>query len=283
MNRIGLIVFGLVIGMIVAFAFNQQFGLEPQRLASGGGSTTEEIDGLRAHVDQQIAALDNRLAQLGGAVDDLRERLASVGVQPAETETIDRSDPRLWRGNPTDLIRARQSAIQQDDSDRILAAGFTQDRIDLLDRRVEELQMEARQAQAEGGRTGESIEFDPLMPIPVQMMMSMIEPHSLLRPEIGDEEYERYLQAKGRRTTVEISQVLASSPAEQGGLRVGDEIVAYGGERVFSLLELRSLTANRSPGEPILVEIRRDGQSMQLPVSGGDMGIDGCLLNCRAN
>jgi S1-C subfamily serine protease len=82
---------------------------------------------------------------------------------------------------------------------------------------------------------------------------------------------------------VEISQVLASSPAEQGGLRVGDEIVAYGGERVFSLLELRSLTANRSPGEPILVEIRRDGQSMQLPVSGGDMGIDGCLLNCRAN
>jgi TolA-binding protein len=163
-----LIVLGLLIGLVVAMSFNQDFGSEQQRLAPVSGGSIEDVDALRAHVDQQIAALDNRLAQLGGAVDDLRERLASVGVQPAETETIDRSDPRLWRGNPTDLIRARQSAIQQDDSDRILAAGFTQDRIDLLDRRVEELQMEARQAQAEGGRTGESIEFDPLMPIPVQ-------------------------------------------------------------------------------------------------------------------
>jgi membrane-associated protease RseP (regulator of RpoE activity) len=174
-------------------------------------------------------------------------------------------------------------AASPDDPERILAAGFTQDRIVWLDRRVEELQMEARQAQPEAGASGESIEFDPLQPIPVQTMMNMIEPHSLLRPEIGDDEYERYLQAKGRRTTVRISQVLATSPAEQGGLRAGDEIVAYGGERVFSLLELRSLAANRTPDESVLVEIKRDGQSMQLTVSGGDMGIDGCLLNCWAN
>jgi S1-C subfamily serine protease len=112
-------------------------------------------------------------------------------------------------------------------------------------------------------------------------MMHVIEPHSLLRPEIGDEEYERYLQAKGLRTTVDISRVLASSPAERGGLTVGDEIVAYGGERVFTFLELNALAANRSSRESVLVEIRRDGQSMQLTVPGGDMGIDSCAINCR--
>jgi hypothetical protein len=286
MKGIGLIVLGLVIGLVVAISFNQHFGSEQQRLAPVSGGSTEEMDALRAHVDQQMAAMDQRLSLLGSAVDDLSEQLASVDVLPGETPTAVRPDPRLSGEAPSAVrdpsiiqrIRARQFGVQQDDSERILAAGFTQDRIDWLDRRAEELQMEARQAQAEAGGSDEPIELDPL-----QAMMNVIEPHSLLRPEIGDDEYERYLQAKGLRTTVEISRVLASSPAEQGGLTEGDEIVAYGGQRVFSFLELSSLAAKQTSGESVLVEIKRDGQSMHLTVPGGDMGIDSCAINCRGN
>jgi membrane-associated protease RseP (regulator of RpoE activity) len=288
-----LIVLGLLIGLVVAMSFNQDFGSEQQRLAPVSGGSIEDVDALRAHVDQQIAAIDQRLSVLGRAVDDLSEQLAPVEMPPVEAPRALRDGDNIRQSGRTPApirdpsiiqrLRARQLATQQDDPDRILAAGFTQDRIDRLDRRVEELQMAARQAQPEAGGAGASVAFDPLLPIPAQAMMSMTEPHSLLRPEIGDDEYERYLQAKGRTTTVAISQVLASSPAEQGGLREGDEIVAYGGERVFSLLDLRSLAANRTSGESVLVEIKRDGQTMQLAVSGGDMGIDGCFLNCWAN
>ena len=286
MKGIGLIVLGLVIGLVVAITLNRHFGTDPQGLAPVSGGSTEEMDTLRAHVDQQMAAMDQRLSELGSAVDDLNEKLSSADVPPGETPAAVRPDPRLSGETPSavrdprilQLIRARQSGVQPDERERILAAGFTQDRIDRLDRRVEELQMEARRAQAEAAGSDESIELDPL-----QAMMSVIEPYSLLRPEIGDEEYERYLQAKGLRTTVEISRVLASSPAEQGGLREGDEIVAYGGERIFSFLELSSLAAKRTSRESVLVEIKRDGQSMQLTVPGGDMGIDSCAINCRGN
>jgi polyhydroxyalkanoate synthesis regulator phasin len=275
-KEIGLIALGLVIGLIAAISFNQYFDSEQQRLAPAGGSSTDDMEALRRHVDQQMAALDQRLSVLGSAVDELSEQLVSGDLPPAESRTVVR-DPRLTGQTPSpvrdpriaQLISARQAALQQDDPERIRAAGFTQDRIDWLDRRVEELQMEARQAEAE--------------PDPLQAMMQTLEPHSLLRPEIGDDEYERYLQAKGRRTTVEISRVLASSPAERGGLTQGDEILAYGGERVFSFLELNSLAAKRSSGESVLVDIKRNGQSMQLTVPGGDMGIDGCVMNCRVN
>jgi TolA-binding protein len=275
MKALGLIVLGLVIGLAAALSFNQHFGSEQERLAPVNGGSTEEIDALRAQVEQQMAALDQRLSALGGAVDALREQLPSVDVAPGERPTPAR-DPRLLRQNWN--IGRGQFALQQDDPERIRAAGFTQDRIDWLNRRVEELQMEARQAQAEAASADELTAIDPL-----QAMMHVIEPHSLLRPEIGDEEYERYLRAKGLRTTVDISRVLASSPAERGGLIVGDEIVSYGGERVFAFLELNSLAAKRSSRESVIVEIRRDGQSLQLTVPGGDMGIDSCAINCRGN
>jgi hypothetical protein len=287
MKGLSFIVSGLVIGLVVAIAFNQKFGLEQQGLAPVRGSFTEEMDALRADVDQQLAGINQRLSALSSAVDDLTEQLASADVRPAETPTAvrDGDDPRLSGRTPApgnfrtfQLNRARQLAAQQDDPERIFAAGFTQDRIDQLDRRIEELQMAARQAQVEAAGSDESIELDPY-----EMSMTMLEPRSLLRPEIGDDEYERYLQAKGLSTTVEISRVLASSPAEQGGLTEGDEIVAYGGERVFSTIELSSLAAKRSSGEPVLVEIKRDGQSMQLTVPGGELGIDSCVGICTGN
>ena len=278
MKGIGLIVSGLVIGLVVAIAFNQKFGLEQQSLAPVRGSSTEEMDALRANVDQQLAGIDQRLSELSRAVDDLSEQLASVEIPPEETPRALRDGDNIRQSGRTpspvrdpsiiQQIRARQLADQQDDPERIRAAGFTQDRIDWLDRRVEEMQMEARQSQAD--------DLDPL-----EAMMHLTEPHSLLRPEIGDDEYERYLQAKGLRTTVEISRVLASSPAERGGLTEGDEIVSYGGKRVFSFLELSSLAGQRSSDERVVVEIRRDGQSMQLTIPGGDMGIDSCAINCR--
>jgi hypothetical protein len=77
MKVVGLIALGLVIGLVVASSYHQRFGSEQQRLAPVSGGSTEEMDALRAHVDQQIAAMDQRLSVLGSAVDDLSERLVA--------------------------------------------------------------------------------------------------------------------------------------------------------------------------------------------------------------
>ena len=96
-----------------------------------------------------------------------------------------------------------------------------------------------------------------------------------LRTELGEADYERYLQAYGRPTAIPVRDVLASSPAERSGLQPGDEILAYAGKRVFDMRELNALTLEGTPGESVIVEVRREGQSVQLVMPRGPLGITG--------
>src|SRR5690606_545711 len=108
--------------------------------------------------------------------------------------------------------------------------------------------------------------FDPAVPLAATRT---------LRGEIGDDEYERYLQALGRSTAVVVREVLASSPAERAGLQPGDQVVAYGGERVFDQRELNALTLQGQAGESVVLDVRRNGQTIQLVVPRGPIGITG--------
>ena len=55
----------------------------------------------------------------------------------------------------------------------------------------------------------------------------------------------------------------------------GDEIVAYDGKRVFDVGELNALTLEGTPGESVVVDVRRDGQNVQLVMPRGPLGITG--------
>src|SRR5690606_32855157 len=105
------------------------------------------------------------------------------------------------------------------------------------------------------------------------VMLSILDPEALLRSEMSDDESERYVAALGRPTNVDVDQVLANSPAKQAGLEAGDEIVAYGGKRVFSYHERTAFTLAGTPGEPVVVDVRRDGQMLQLVLPRGPLGI----------
>ena len=96
-----------------------------------------------------------------------------------------------------------------------------------------------------------------------------------LRAELGDADYARYLAATGRPTSVGVRDVLASSPAEVSGLAPGDEIVSYDGKRVFDMRELNALTLEGRAGESVVVEVRREGRTMQLVMPRGPIGILG--------
>ena len=96
-----------------------------------------------------------------------------------------------------------------------------------------------------------------------------------LRTELGDEDYERFLTARGVPASVNIIGVLASSPAERAGLRRGDEIFSYDGQRVFNVQDLNELTLVATTGEPVVVDVRRNGENLRVVVPRGPIGVRG--------
>jgi hypothetical protein len=141
----------------------------------------------------------------------------------------------------------------------LIVAGFAPDRAEWINRRVQELRIQAVQAQCEARREGR--------PPPADVEAAT------LRTELGDRDYERYLTATGRPTGVNILGVLASSPAERAGLQQRDEIFSYDGQRVFNVQELNELSLGGTSGEPVVVDVRRDRQNLRIVLPRGPVGV----------
>ena len=95
----------------------------------------------------------------------------------------------------------------------------------------------------------------------------------LLREELGDAAYDRYLFATRGANRVAVSSVIENSPAATAGLRPGDIIQSYGGERVFMRQEVTELRSIGTRGVPVIVGVIRDGQYVQLTMPRGPMGV----------
>ena len=180
---------------------------------------------------------------------------------PARVETRDRV--RFPEGLPESRVEIERTREQRQ-IDRFVAAGFAPDRAQWLLQRQEELEMEALRARYDAGRNGASDEEIADMTV-----------SRLMREELGDADYEKYLAGQGRPTSVSVREVLTNSPARAAGLLPGDEILAYNGTRIFEMGELSSMTQASKPGSTVVLEVERDGQRLQFYVEGGPLGISG--------
>lgn len=96
-----------------------------------------------------------------------------------------------------------------------------------------------------------------------------------VRNVLGDDLYDRYLFTSGIPNRLMVGSIIDSSPAQKAGFRHGDVILRYGGERVFTSEQINELRSSGVPGEPVTVEILRDGRPLQLTIPRGPMGIGG--------
>jgi hypothetical protein len=165
-------------------------------------------------------------------------------------------------------IRARTRGDLASDTDRrraaLIEAGFSAVRADWIIQRESALRMEAMQSRYEAMRSGESS----------NMVYDFFNPDFTLREEIGDAQYETYLQANGRSTAVDVGAVFNSSPAQTAGLLPGDEITHYDGARVFNTFDLTRQTMEGDAGENVVVNITREGMPMQVVIPRGPLGIN---------
>lgn len=94
-----------------------------------------------------------------------------------------------------------------------------------------------------------------------------------VREEIGDTAWDRYLYNTGGDNRVAVAAVIQGSAAEGAGLRPGDLVESYAGERVFGFAELRDATTEGESGELVAVRVRRGGGVVDLWVPRGPLGV----------
>jgi putative serine protease PepD len=61
-----------------------------------------------------------------------------------------------------------------------------------------------------------------------------------------------------------VTALVAGGPAERVGVRVGDVVEAVDNQKVESMLDVMALVRHDSPGEPIVVELRRGSRTLVM-------------------
>jgi membrane-associated protease RseP (regulator of RpoE activity) len=193
-----------------------------------------------------------------------RERVAAE--RPADESNAaaaERARQRFPNGSPQ-TAEERAQYLSQRQFENYVEAGLAPDRARYIMQRQEALEWEALQARYQATQSGAA-----------PQAIAELNPDSLLRTELGEADYEKYLAGSGRPTRIRVNEVLQNSPAQAVGLMPGDEIVAYDGRRVFDIGELTTLTNELKPGRTVALAIERDGQPMQVFVESGPIGISG--------
>lgn len=67
-----------------------------------------------------------------------------------------------------------------------------------------------------------------------------------------------------------VREVFEGSGAAEAGIRSGDVIVAFGGDKVTSVQEFQAKLRKRQPGDTVTVTMIRDGQQQQVKVTLSD-------------
>lgn len=241
-----------------------------------------------APADERIRALERTVADERNARLILEDQLHAL---MEEIERIDASGPRIFASQIAQMQRNseqessgssrtrerrnsvvdRATAYRDERMSRLIQNGVTPERAEWILQRESEARFEALQAEFAASRAGE----------PIDPYASNLNAQSRLRSDLGDADYERYLQSMGQPTAVMVQEVFVSSPANRAGLQAGDQLVSYGGTRVFSMTELRSQAMQGQTGEDVVIEIMRDGMRMQLIVPRGPLGISGVGVRSR--
>ena len=190
--------------------------------------------------------------------------LADAPLQEALAAEVDQRKDGSSELDPPFIDRAHDGATTSREERLavdLIVAGFAPDRAEWIKRRAQELRMQTMQAQSEARREGR--------PPPADVEAAT------LRTELGDQDYERFLAARGVPASVNVMEVLARSPGERAGLQRGDEIFSYDGKRVFNVQELNELMLVAASGESVVVDVRRNGENLRLVLPRGPIGVRG--------
>jgi len=275
----------LLLGVSGGFAFATFMGGGSGILAGGSSESLDALQGRRAAdellplvarlerietaLDSEIALRQSLEAELVTVIEQMAELRVAASERDPQDDTGEIRRDEFDRAAIQDRMTARAGDRRNGVPDRrlnqLVEAGFPPDQAQRITVRESELRLEALYAQYDAVREGEP--FDP--------RAERFDPQDQLREELGDASYEQYLEAIGRSTSIGVRRVMEGSAGQTAGLQIGDEVITYAGERVFSTSDLNQLILQGAPGQTVVMDVLRDGQQIQVYVPRGPIGISG--------
>ena len=245
-------------------------------------STNSVADSKTEELNQktQISELKASLSRLQQEHSDLRSELAnqvlrsSISPQSSrapeplnqlqEVEEVTPEDPQAIQA---EQFRNRLLASRERDGRRanLIQNGFSEEEATWVLQQESDIRLESLNAQYQARKRQAEIDSENGTVIKTR--------NEQLKDKLGEDYYERYLEANGYPTSVRIGSVLEDSPGANAGLQPGDRILSYDGQRVFNVRELNGLTILGDEGKSVLVELERDGSPLQITIPRGPIGI----------
>lgn len=257
--------------MIALAALGAGFALARASGPPGAGTPSgEEVAALRAELAAERGAregLEARLARLEAELSTLGAGSQEATPEPlADTPGAPPGQPEV-AADPVAALEASASERGWFDAARLEAAGLPDRDIADLRRLFEETELERLYLRDQATR-----ERWPQARLASELS-ALDERMASVREDYGESAYDWFLYAAGRPNRVKVEGVLGGSAAAEAGLRAGDLIYAYSGERVFRPFALVRSTQSGRLGETVELEVQRGAERLRLTVPRGPLGI----------
>lgn len=272
MVKFGII--GVIFVLLVAAVWATfQTDIETTNSASFNYASAEGITERLALLEQGIESERQHRIQLQFELDELKQQNAELSewlansnvTAPNRGSASEDGDLPGIEGNRNQNDDRRNN--NQDPAERqlnaLVSGGFDEYQAQEIIRLSEEIQVQILNAQYEASLNGERANTGELLAQASQQ----------LRTSLGEQDYEKYLEATNQSTSVGIRNVLESSSAQLAGLQEGDDIISYNGERVFNVNELNRLSSSADISGNVVVEVLRDGIPTTVALPPGPLGI----------
>lgn len=237
----------------------------------------EEIELIRAELDNAIANASDERSQLAGSLAQLTQKIEELesdafyasALAEGHSQFFTESSEALPVESETSLFaRQNSQASSERTVEALLSAGLDVQTANEIQARRDQFQLARLELFDQATREGwvDSDGFN-------ERLSELEEQRVDLREELGDSAYDAYLFESGRNNRVGIASVINGSAAQLAGLQVGDVVISYANERIFNTRELQASTRSGSRGEYVQVSFKRDGQMLSTDLPRGPLGV----------
>ena len=237
--------------------------------ADAPSGTPEFTRWYKDNADDTLTQLQQRLAQAEQERVWLAERIAALEAVTGKPEAY----PYTGTGTPAmeaNEIPESTAPAQtfRTSVEALIATGIPADQAAFIQARLDEYDLKQLYMQDRASREGwlKTARYH-------KELREAQNAYQELRPEIGDDAYDRMLYALGRTNRVVVRDIMQNSTAEQYDLRANDRIIEYDGQRVFTSQELNTLVTQGAAGAPVLLRVQRDEQQLDFYLPHGPIGI----------